>query len=171
MHSYSGPWKTASHSIWASQDCDTNSIYAREAMLSSSTISHTQLGQPIISDTQTTTFWGWERYQVNPHPASQLIWPRWWGGWLQQHMLLGDGLQKRWTSCFIIQTLIHSRMTVYDRDHMIVLKLDFVITDGKWMLTLHNFASNNFNVFYFGWLFTVFIQGNYFVSTSFLSYV
>lgn len=62
-------------------------------------------------------------------------------------------------------------MTMYDRDHMIVLKLDSVITDRKLMLTLHNFASNNFNVFYFSWLFTVFIQGNYFVSPSFLSYI
>lgn len=65
--------KNTSHSIRASQDSDTNSIYALEAMLSSSTISHTQLWQPIICDTQTATFWGWEGYQGNPHPASQLI--------------------------------------------------------------------------------------------------
>lgn len=39
------------------KNCDPNLIYALEAMLSSSTISHTQLWQPIICDTQTTTFW------------------------------------------------------------------------------------------------------------------
>lgn len=43
-------------------------------MLSSSTISHTQLWQPLISDTQTATFLGCEGYQSNPHLASRLIW-------------------------------------------------------------------------------------------------
>lgn len=76
MQLHSCPWKSTSHSIRALQDSDTNSIYALKAMLSSSTISYTQLWQPIICDTQTATFFfsfffGWEGHQGNPHPASQ----------------------------------------------------------------------------------------------------
>ncbi len=113
------PEKAASHNIRGSLDSDTNSIYALEAMLSSSTISYSQLWQPIICDSQTASFWGWVGYQGNPYSASQLIWPGWQDGRLQLHNLAAGRLtEKEFATCIIFHWYIFMWCKYDKQDYM-----------------------------------------------------